>query len=159
MTSFSKPWGGGYQYLCHLWYGGLRRGIKHLSGTPCSLHTGKDPCEQREYSHSGICGWPYLQQVCQIDADIGLLIGSNIPKAMEPWRIINSQGEGPYAVKTTLGWTIHLWAVSCHVTRNLSCATGWASAAEKSCMTTTGANGCHGRSSCGQDDACRTYNA
>lgn len=53
--------------------------------------------------------WPYLHQVRlhHIDADIGLLIGSNVPKAMEPWMVINSQEDGPYAVKTTLGWTIN----------------------------------------------------
>lgn len=53
--------------------------------------------------------WPYLRQVHlhHIDADIGLLIGCNVPKAMEPWMVINSKGDGPYAVKTTLGWTIN----------------------------------------------------
>ena len=38
--------------------------------------------------------WPYLKEVQlkEIDADVGLLIGVNTPKAMEPWQIINSQG-------------------------------------------------------------------
>lgn len=36
-----------------------------------------------------------------------LLIGVNLPKAMEPWRVINSQGNGPYAVKTLLGWVVN----------------------------------------------------
>lgn len=31
---------------------------------------------------------------------IGLLIGVNTPKALEPWKIINSVGSGPYADKT-----------------------------------------------------------
>ncbi len=26
---------------------------------------------------------------------------------MEPWEIINSQGEGPYAVRTLLGWVVN----------------------------------------------------
>lgn len=43
----------------------------------------------------------------QINATIGLLIGVNAPKALEPWRIINSEGDGPYAVKTLLGWVIN----------------------------------------------------
>ena len=53
--------------------------------------------------------WPYLQeiQVKEFDADVDLLIGVNTPKAMEPWRIINSQGNGPYAVKTLLGWVVN----------------------------------------------------
>lgn len=36
-----------------------------------------------------------------------MLIGTNVPKALEPWKVINSEGEGPYAVKTVLGWTIN----------------------------------------------------
>ena len=52
--------------------------------------------------------WPYLQDVCleTIDAGVGLLIGNDVPVVMEPWRVINSQGDGPYAVKTLLGWAI-----------------------------------------------------
>lgn len=53
--------------------------------------------------------WPYLEEVdlTPIDASTGLLIGVNAPKAMEPWRVINSKGSGPYAVKTLLGWVIN----------------------------------------------------
>ncbi|KAK0142765.1 hypothetical protein N1851_019297 [Merluccius polli] len=53
--------------------------------------------------------WPYLDEVdlTPIDASIGLLIGVNAPKAMEPWRVINSEGIGPYAVKTRLGWVVN----------------------------------------------------
>lgn len=43
----------------------------------------------------------------EIDADVELLIGVNAPKAMEPWQIINSQGNGPYAVKTIFGWVMN----------------------------------------------------
>ena len=52
--------------------------------------------------------WPYLNAVTlqRIDANIEILIGMNVPKAMEPWRVINSQGNGPYAVKTLLGWVV-----------------------------------------------------
>ena len=53
--------------------------------------------------------WTYLNEVdlTPIDAGIGLLIGVNAPKAMEPWKIVNSIGNGPYAVKTVLGWVIN----------------------------------------------------
>lgn len=53
--------------------------------------------------------WPYLKdvQLTTIKADIGLLIGANAPWALEPWRIIHSQGDGPYAVQTRLGWLIN----------------------------------------------------
>lgn len=53
--------------------------------------------------------WPYLREVKlpHIDADVGLLIGNDVPKAFEPWKVINSQNDGPYAVKTILGWTVN----------------------------------------------------
>lgn len=53
--------------------------------------------------------WPYLRDVKlpQIDADIGLLIGSNLPKALEPCMVINSEGSGPYTIKTALGWIVN----------------------------------------------------
>ena len=35
-----------------------------------------------------------------------MLIGSNCPKALEPMQVINSQGEGPYAKRTRLGWCV-----------------------------------------------------
>lgn len=52
--------------------------------------------------------WPYLKEVTlqSIDADIEILIGMNVPKAMEPWRVINRQENGPYAIKTLLGWVV-----------------------------------------------------
>lgn len=28
-------------------------------------------------------------------------------EALEPWEVINSQGNGPYAIKTILSWTIN----------------------------------------------------
>lgn len=41
--------------------------------------------------------WPYLKeiQLPQIEADIGLLIGANVPKTMEPWEVVSSIGNGP----------------------------------------------------------------
>lgn len=45
--------------------------------------------------------WPYLKDVRlhSIEADVDLLIGINVPKVMEPLRVINSQKDGPYAVQ------------------------------------------------------------
>ncbi|KAL7868352.1 hypothetical protein SRHO_G00097360 [Serrasalmus rhombeus] len=53
--------------------------------------------------------WPYLNKINlpQIESDIGLLIGANVPKAMEPWEVVSSVGNGPYAVRTKLGWTVN----------------------------------------------------
>lgn len=52
--------------------------------------------------------WAHLSDISlpHIDAGVGLLIGANNPKVMEPWHIINSQNDGPYAVKTILGWMV-----------------------------------------------------
>ncbi|XP_071103398.1 uncharacterized protein [Haliotis cracherodii] len=38
--------------------------------------------------------------------DIGLLIGSNCPLALQPQQVIPSQGEGPFAVLYRHGWTV-----------------------------------------------------
>ncbi|XP_035983363.1 uncharacterized protein LOC118557443 [Fundulus heteroclitus] len=53
--------------------------------------------------------WPYLQavQLKSISAEVSLLIGVNVPKALEPLKVINSQDKGPYAVLTHLGWIVN----------------------------------------------------
>lgn len=53
--------------------------------------------------------WLYMKdaRLCSIKADIDMLIGINVPKAMEPLRINNSQKDGPYAVQTCLGWLVN----------------------------------------------------
>ncbi|XP_024123270.2 uncharacterized protein LOC112143483 [Oryzias melastigma] len=53
--------------------------------------------------------WPHLHgvQLPKIQADVGLLIGCDVYKAMEPWDIIHSVDNGPYAVRTVLGWVIN----------------------------------------------------
>ena len=60
-------------------------------------------------SKQDLARWPYLKRVNipEIDGNIELLIGTNASKIMEPWEIINSQGEGPYAVKTPVGWVVN----------------------------------------------------
>ncbi len=53
--------------------------------------------------------WPHLKDVKlpTIQAEVGLLIGANVPKAMEPLQVISSVDDGPYAVRTILGWTVN----------------------------------------------------
>lgn len=53
--------------------------------------------------------WPYLSKIHipSIKANVDLLIGTNAPKIMEPWEVINSRGNGPYAIRTVLGWVIN----------------------------------------------------
>lgn len=53
--------------------------------------------------------WSHLThlKITEISSGIDLLIGMNVPKALEPWHVIRSVDEGPYAVKTILGWTVN----------------------------------------------------
>lgn len=41
-------------------------------------------------------------QLTTMKADIGLLIGANALRALQPWRIVHSQKDGPYMVKIHL---------------------------------------------------------
>ena len=54
--------------------------------------------------------------------EIGLLIGANCSKALEPNKIIPSRNDGPYAFRTILGWCV-VGPVQKEVDleRNLSC--------------------------------------
>ena len=54
--------------------------------------------------------YPYLKgiQRPKIDTPIGLLIGNDVPKALEPKQVIIANiDKGPYAVKTIFGWTLN----------------------------------------------------
>ena len=56
-----------------------------------------------------IVRWPHLHGIClpQVDAQVGLLLGNDNVKALEPIEIRQSRGEGPYAVRTVFGWTVN----------------------------------------------------
>ena len=55
--------------------------------------------------------WPYLHGIKflkKIESNICLLIGLDVPEALEPYEIRKSMGKGgPYAVKTKFGWTLN----------------------------------------------------
>ncbi|XP_034530056.1 uncharacterized protein LOC117805434 [Notolabrus celidotus] len=53
--------------------------------------------------------WPHLEhlKIAEIDSGVDLLIGTNVPRALEPWEVVRSVNGGPYAVKTMLGWTVN----------------------------------------------------
>ena len=59
--------------------------------------------------------WPYLHGITVPRAltsqDVGLLIGVDVPEALEPVEVRRAQNGGPYAVKTKFGWTLNgpLW--------------------------------------------------
>lgn len=54
--------------------------------------------------------WDYLNSQVQLPklvSKVDLLIGVNVPEALEPKQVISSQDGGPYATKGLLGWTIN----------------------------------------------------
>ena len=53
--------------------------------------------------------WPYLQgiNIPEINAEIGLLIGSDVPQALQPIKVRQSRNGGPFATKTALGWVLN----------------------------------------------------
>ena len=56
--------------------------------------------------------WKHLKKIkdkllpYQKDAEVGLLIGCNCPRALKPKEVILGKGEEPYAVRSILGWGI-----------------------------------------------------
>lgn len=65
--------------------------------------------------------WPHLNDlpIPQIEADISLLIGNNVPDAYSPLKIRTGSTGGPHATKSRLGWII--W----NVVRPLQHNQGW----------------------------------
>lgn len=53
--------------------------------------------------------WPYLNEVRlpHINAGVELLIGTKEYMILEPWKVIPSKDNGPYAIKTALGWILN----------------------------------------------------
>lgn len=53
--------------------------------------------------------WPHLKKIRlpEIDSEIELLIGLDMPQALEPLDVIRSVGDGPYVVRTMLGWMVN----------------------------------------------------
>ena len=56
--------------------------------------------------------WPHLKKIKEKisplneSLNVGVLIGSNCPKAIKPREIVAGRSEDPYAVRTLLGWCI-----------------------------------------------------
>ena len=53
--------------------------------------------------------WPHLQGVFlpRLDADVGLLIASDVPKAFDPLDMKHSQDSGPYALIMRITWAVN----------------------------------------------------
>lgn len=67
------------------------------------VHKGNIPCQK------DLRKWPHLKDVHlpQIHSEVELLIGTNVPKALEPLQVIRSVDDGPYAIQTILGWIVN----------------------------------------------------
>lgn len=52
--------------------------------------------------------WPHLTGISipHIDAEIGLLIGSDAPEILQPREVRRSENGGPFATRTLLGWVL-----------------------------------------------------
>jgi hypothetical protein len=57
--------------------------------------------------------WPHLREVANLVTPvdtripIGLIVGVNAPRAMEPYDVIRGVGpDSPYAIRTLFGWTV-----------------------------------------------------
>ena len=55
--------------------------------------------------------WPHPEEIANhiqhlLDCEIGLLIRYNCPRALAPREIVRSSKEGPYGLRTDLGWSI-----------------------------------------------------
>ena len=56
--------------------------------------------------------WPHLEHIADRihpvipNVKIGLLIGTNCPKALEPKDVVSSKNGGPFVIQTFAGWTV-----------------------------------------------------
>ena len=53
--------------------------------------------------------WEHLKGINlpNLNAEIGLLIGKDVPRALQPKQVKECHGNRPYAVKAIFGWTIN----------------------------------------------------
>ena len=53
--------------------------------------------------------WPHLKGITvpKIAAEIGLLIGSDVPQVLQPVEVRESNNGGPFATRTVLGWVLN----------------------------------------------------
>jgi hypothetical protein len=53
--------------------------------------------------------WPHLKgiNIPRIDAEVGLLIGSDVPEVLQPREVRESKDGGPFATRTIFGWVLN----------------------------------------------------
>ncbi|KAJ8385113.1 hypothetical protein AAFF_G00192540 [Aldrovandia affinis] len=83
---------------------------KQFYGLPKVYTQKRMPVEKNNIiKEEELAKWPYLDGVSvpHIQAEVELLIGTNASNLLEPWEVVNSHGNGPYAIRTLLGWVIN----------------------------------------------------
>ena len=77
---------------------------------PTVFSTAKLPVSKENMaSQQDVEKWSHLEgiEIPKIDAEVNLLIGSDVPQALEPLEIKRGQKGEPYATRTTLGWVVN----------------------------------------------------
>ena len=63
-------------------------------------------------SHDMMLKWPHLKELVtempdrNVNIPVGLLIGANCSKALEPLKVITADCNAPFAIRTVLGWCV-----------------------------------------------------
>ena len=102
----------GCQIASGLMVKGLHAGDGNWISLPKSYGKPRIPVDPSEIpTPDSIKEWPYLKSIESelpntTSLKVEILIGINCLKAIEPLKIIPSQGDGPFAFKTKLGWCV-----------------------------------------------------
>ena len=81
----------------------------HWQNLPATLERQELPADVKEVATRGkVAGWQLLKELVEklprkSDIEIGLLIGANCAKSLEPQEVIPSKDEGPFAFRSPLG--------------------------------------------------------
>ena len=78
--------------------------VPNIFSTPL-LPVSKSSIPQQE----DVDKWEHLKgmKLPNLNAQIGLLIGNDVPRALQSKQVKECRGNGPYALKTIFGWTIN----------------------------------------------------
>ena len=82
----------------------------NLVTIPTAFSTPKLPvCTKNMATAEDLKKWNHFVgiKIPEINAEVSLLIGSDIPQALEPWEVRRGQKGEPYATKTALGWVVN----------------------------------------------------
>ena len=60
------------------------------------------------FTQDDVDKWPHLTGVHlpKVDAEIGLLIASDVPEVLDPLTVKHSQDGYPYSSRTSVGWVV-----------------------------------------------------